>query len=258
MWTVNIGTIFPGIFPGPLGISCMGKNLGLTWDLHVCDLRSFALDKHKTVDDEPFGGGGGMIMKPDVIAGFFEKYNTKRKIYMSPRGKVFNQSMIKNLVAEDLSILCGRYEGVDVRVLQHYDVEEISIGDFILHGGELAALVLVESCARSIVVKQHSFISDTFSNGLLEHDQYTRPAKWIIRGVDSSEIKTYNVPEVLISGNHKEIEKWRVENSVERTKNQRPDLWEDYVNQTQDIAKQDKEELMKKKVSKKNDTVGGN
>lgn len=235
MWNVSVGTLFPGIFPGPLGISCIGKALGKLWNLSVHDLREFATDVHKTVDDAPLGGGGGMIIKCEIVDKWFQRVvsesgNTNaRRIYMSPRGKRFDQGCVKDLVAQDLCILCGRYEGVDVRVLQHWGVEEISIGDFVLHGGEVAAMALIEACARSIVVKDYSFANDSFSDGLLEHDQYTRPSEWRPWGIDKDESKSYNVPEVLISGHHAKIERWREENSKEVTKLRRPDLWQKYL-----------------------------
>jgi len=209
MWKVSVGTIFPGMFPGSLDFSCIGKERGSSWDLDVVDLRQFALDKHKTVDDDVFGGSGGMLLKPEIAHGFFKSCESMRKIYMSPRGKLFTQAMVEDLVGRDLCILCGRYEGVDQRPIEHWNAEEISIGDYVLHGGEVAAMVLVEACLRSIVVKGHSYKDDSLSNGLLECDQYTRPAVWSVDG------KEYPVPPVLLSGNHAEIRKWRNANAME-------------------------------------------
>jgi len=229
IWTVRIGTLFPNLFPGPLGVSSIGKAMGKLWDLAVDDLRSFATDKHRTVDDAPMGGGGGMLIKCDIVdAWFSQEYNkNKRKIYLSPRGKLFKQSMVRDLIQQDLCILCGRFEGVDARVLEHWGPEELSLGDFVLHGGEVAAMALVEACARGIVVKQHSYELDSFSSGLLECDQYTRPAAW--EPLDKTVPKVYDVPEVLISGDHEKIRRWRLANSELVTQQRRPDLWKEYL-----------------------------
>jgi tRNA (guanine37-N1)-methyltransferase len=217
-------------------VSCIGKQLGKAWNLNVFDLRFFAGDKHKTIDDEPFGGGGGMIMKCNIVDRFFQNCPDTRKLYMSPRGKIFNQEMVPELITQDLCILCARYEGVDARVIKHWNVEEISLGDFILHGGEIAALALIESCARVLSVKEHSINKDSFSNGLLEHDHYTRPACWIPEGgVDGIFKKSYDVPEVLISGNHRAIDCWRRENSLAITKEKRSDLWEKYLSKGEKV-----------------------
>ena len=228
-----VGTIFPNAFPGPLALSCIGRGIGTKWNLEISDLRSFAFDKHKSIDDKAFGDMGGMVMKCEVIHRFFQEFAGYKKVYVSPRGNLLKQNLIERLLTDDLCILCGRYEGVDVRVLQHWEVEEISLGDFILHGGEVAAMTLIEVCARKLVVKSHSFLYDTFSHGLLEHDQYTRPAIWTPENgdssLDSSVEKSYNVPEVLISGNHKKMSEWRIQNSFEITKRRRPDLWKTYL-----------------------------
>ena len=233
MWNVVVGTIFPMAFPGTLALSCIGREMGKKWNLEISDLRSFAHDKHKSIDDAPFGDTGGMVMKCETIHRFFLKFQHHRKVYMSPRGYQFKQNLIDKLLDTDLCILCGRYEGVDVRVLNHWEVEEISLGDFILHGGEVAAMTVIEACARKLVLKSHSFLNDTFSDGLLEHDQYTRPAVWQPEkddsGIDTTIERSYNVPEVLISGNHKKMSEWRIQNSIELTKRNRPDLWKIYM-----------------------------
>jgi tRNA (guanine37-N1)-methyltransferase len=227
MWTVSVGTIFPEVFPGTLGISCIGKNKGILWDLEVSDLRDFAYDKHKKVDDEPFGGGGGMLMKCEPIDAWLSQAQNiyRKKIYVSPRGKVFSIEVMNELVQQDLCILCGRYEGVDQRVLDHWDIEEISVGDFILHGGEVASMLIIEACVRSIegIIKKHSFENDSFEKNLLEFNQYTRPSRWL----PLNEKKVYDVPEVLLSGNHGKISEWRIQNSIETTKRVRPDLLQD-------------------------------
>ncbi len=228
MWTVSIGTIFPKLFPGPLGISCIGRQINKTWTLNVHDLKDFAINGR--IDDEPFGGGGGMIFKADVIDRWIIESNlqTVKKIYMSPRGKVFNQNMITDYIKNDLCVLCGRYEGVDERVLQHWDFEEVSIGDFILHGGEVAAMTFVEACARFLSIKQHSFINDSLtgeSKYLLESGQYTRPREWTPENTN----KIYSVPPILLSGHHGNIVKWKKNMSKDLTKIQRPDLYELYM-----------------------------
>ncbi|QEK38747.1 tRNA (guanosine(37)-N1)-methyltransferase TrmD [Candidatus Cytomitobacter primus] len=249
VWNVNIGTIFPNVFPGTLGVSCLGKSHGKQWNLFVQDLRNYTKDKHKTIDDTPFGGGPGMVMKCDVLdAWLHESYNHANNsesnaekndkykeirnrgkiIYMSPRGRAFNQSYASELIKTDLHILCGRYEGVDSRLLKHWEIEEVSMGDYILCGGEVAAMTLVETCVRlipGVLGNPQSIESDTFSNGLLEHDQYTRPDIWVPK--DSK--MEYNTPCVLKSGNHKEISSWRQSNSETLTKNRRSDLWVEYI-----------------------------
>lgn len=261
MWRVRIGTIFPGLFPGPLGISCIGRQLGKLWSLEVDDLRQFASDKHKSVDDEPFGGGGGMIIRPDVVDNWLNSQKKLGKIvYVSPRGRVFSNKVAKELIKQDLCILCGRYEGVDSRVLKHWEIEEISIGDFILHGGEIAAMVIVETCLRYLkgMIKVHSVENDTFESGLLEFDYFTRPAKWI--PINSE--KLYNVPEVLRSGNHAEIDEWRRKDSMRVTKKNRPDLLRKYqqneskkANGRNGTQKDQKEKLLKGKSDQQESTA---
>ncbi len=229
-WSVSVGTIFPDLFPGPLSVSCVGKSLGNLWDLSVQDLRQYALDKHKTIDDTPFGGGPGMVMKCDVLDRWMsDTHKPNRKIiYMSPRGRVFKQEDAQSFIKGDLHILCGRYEGVDCRFLHHWNVEEVSMGDYILCGGEIAAMALIESCVRlipDVLGNSDSISNDSFSDGLLEHDQYTRPDKWV---PNNSEVE-YNTPCVLKSGNHKNISKWKSENSQALTRNRRSDLWVEYM-----------------------------
>ncbi|USO00927.1 MAG: tRNA (guanosine(37)-N1)-methyltransferase TrmD [Alphaproteobacteria bacterium] len=229
MWNVNVGTLFPDLFPGPLGVSCIGKALGSLWHLNVRDLRNYALDKHKTVDDTPFGGGPGMVMKADVLDNWLsEVYNGGRIIYMSPRGKLFKQQHINSFLEKDLYILCGRYEGVDCRFLKHWNVEEVSIGDYVLCGGEIAAMTLVESCVRlipNVLKNAESVAHDSLSNGLLEHDQYTKPYSWVPKNCEIE----YNTPCVLKSGNHRRISEWKKSNSEKVTQEARSDLWIEYV-----------------------------
>lgn len=224
---ITILTIFPEIFPGPLAHSIAGKALKKKlFIIEPIDIRDFAYDKRKSVDDKVFGGGAGMLIKPDVLSEAIDSVLAKRKfsrmIYFSPRGKKFEQKIAAELATEkSILILCGRYEGVDQRVFEEYQFEEYSIGDYILSGGEVAALTAIDACVRMIpgVIendKVHDLESFS-SNGekkFLEYDQYTRPSEWRGR----------KVPEVLVSGNHKEIERWKIENSLKKTKLIRPDL----------------------------------
>ncbi len=227
MKKVSILTIFPEIFPGSLSYSLAGKALekGLV-NLDVINIRDFAIDKHKTVDDKIFGGGAGMLMRPDVIGNALDFVIDKEKpqsmIYFTPRGKRFDQAAARDLVKKDnILMLCGRYEGVDQRIFQKYHFEEYSIGDYILSGGEMAAMTILDVCMRLIpgviendeVNLDESFYIDG-NKDLLEYDHYTRPAEW-------SGLK---VPEILLSGNHAEIKKWRMENAIANTKIRRPEL----------------------------------
>jgi len=222
----QILTLFPELFPGPLGHSVTGRALGQNiWGFTATNIRGYAVDnKHKTVDDVPFGGGAGMVMKPDVIErAVLSLPTTGRKIYMSPRGRVLNQNLVKELAQEPvLTILCGRYEGVDQRVLDSENFEEISIGDYVLTGGEMAAHILMDACIRLLdgaVGNAETPNEESFSDGLLEYPHYTRPALWTDKnGVERP------VPEILTSGHHANVAKWRHEQSLELTKLRRPDL----------------------------------
>ena len=230
MFTVTILTIFPDLFPGPLGISVIGRALKKKlWELDVKNIRNYATDKHKSVDDYPSGGGAGMIFKPDVLGDAIEAtqknfINPKGKIiYLSPRGKLLTQKLAKKILSyKNIFLICGRFEGVDQRVLDHYEVEELSIGNYILSGGETAAFVVIDACIRlipgvlgkEISNKEESFSPGTDYESLVEYDQYTKPTKW----------KGLTVPEVLLGGNHKEIKKWRLKNAKTRTKKHRSDL----------------------------------
>lgn len=228
---LNILTLFPDMFPGALGDGITGKALekGL-WSINAVNIRDFATDNYKTVDDTPFGGGAGMVMKADIISLAVESLPKRgRMIYMSPRGKVLNQQLARELANEEcLTVLCGRYEGVDQRVLDHYDFEEISIGDYVLSGGELGAMVLADSCIRLLdgaVGNAETTLNESHENGLLEHPHYTRPAEWT--APDGTE---YSVPDVLTSGHHKNIDDWRHERSKLLTHDNRPDMWFKYEN----------------------------
>jgi tRNA (guanine37-N1)-methyltransferase len=218
---VDVITIFPGIFEGPLRESLLGKAIaeGLL-DVRVHDLRDATTDRHRTTDDEPFGGGPGMVMKPEPIFAAVEALGPDRgrTILLSPAGRRLDRDLVHELAAEPrLVLICGRYEGVDERVVEGLPAEELSIGDYVLSGGELPALVLLEAVARlvpGVIGKQESHERDSFEDGLLDHPHYTRPA----------EFREMAVPDVLRSGDHPAVERWRREASLEKTRRNRPDL----------------------------------
>ncbi|HEY8963744.1 MAG TPA: tRNA (guanosine(37)-N1)-methyltransferase TrmD [Alphaproteobacteria bacterium] len=222
---VNLLTLFPEMFPGMLGHSLAGRALQEgTWSFNAVNIRDHATDKHKTVDDTPFGGGAGMVMRPDTIENALLSLPVQgRKIYMSPRGKLLNQKLVQELSQEPaLTILCGRYEGVDQRVLDAHNFEEISIGDYVLSGGEPAAMILMDACVRllpGVMGNAETVSEESFSDGLLEYPHYTRPADWM----DSSGIKR-EVPEILRSGDHGKVAKWRKAEAETITAARRPDL----------------------------------
>lgn len=225
----QILTLFPDMFPGPVGQSVTGRALEKNvWSYTATQIRDFAPDKHKTVDDVPFGGGAGMVMKPDVVeAALLSLPTPGRKIYLSPRGKVLTQQLAQELAQEDtITLLCGRYEGVDQRILDAHDFEEISIGDYVLTGGELAAYVLMDSIIRLLdggVGNPDTPDEESFSDGLLEYPHYTRPAQWTdVHGTDRP------VPDILTSGHHGKVADWRLQESKKLTQTRRPDLWEKY------------------------------
>lgn len=217
---VTVLTIFPEVFPGFLGYSLTGRALekGL-WSLKAVNIRDYAFDKHGSVDDTPCGGGAGMIMRPDVLGEAIEHNHKQGKIiYMSPKGKPLTQQKVHELSKEEnLTILCGRFEGIDERVLEEYEVEEISIGDYILTGGEQAAMILLDAVVRlidGVLGNAESIQNESFENSLLEYPQYTRPIEW----------KGRKVPEILLSGHHENIAKWQIEQAKKITKERRPDL----------------------------------
>lgn len=224
-WHVNILTLFPDMFPGSLGQSLSGRALeNNLWSYETVNIRDFATDKHNTVDDTPFGGGAGMVIRPDIIEkALLSLTQQGRKIYLSPRGKPLNQKLVQELSQEEtLTLLCGRYEGVDQRVLDAHRFEEVSIGDYVLSGGEPAALILMDACIRlleGVMGNENTPDEESFSNNLLEYPHYTKPDPWTdIHGTE------HKVPETLKSGHHENIAKWRHEQSVKLTANRRPDL----------------------------------
>lgn len=225
MLVTRIFTLYPEFFPGPLGKGIYGKALAENiWKLETVNIRDYATDKHKTVDDTTYGGGSGMLIKPDVIANSLDK-NLKSKekiIYLSPKGKLFNQKLAKELSNErTINLICGHFEGVDQRVIETRNIEEVSIGDFVLSGGESAAFVMLDSIIRllpGVLGNETSVEEESFENGLLEYPQYTKPQIW--------EEKT--VPDVLLSGDHAKIKDWRLSQSEAITRDRRPDLWQKY------------------------------
>ena len=225
MFIAKVFTLYPDYFPGPLNKGLYGKAMEKKiWGLKTVDIREYALDKHKTVDDTPYGGGSGMLLKPDVIAKSIDA-NTKNgeKIYyLSPRGKVFNQNIAKEISKENkVNIICGHFEGIDQRVLDNRKIEEISIGDFILSGGETASYVFLDSILRlipGVIGNEASKNEESFENGLLEYPQYTKPQIW----------EEKSVPNVLLSGDHAKIKDWRLTQSKAITRDRRPDLWQKY------------------------------
>ena len=225
MFFVRIFTLYPEFFPGPLDKSLHGKALSKKiWDMEIVNIRNFAKDKHKVVDDTPFGGGSGMLIKPDVIAeAIDQKVDRGEKIiYLSPKGKIFNQSLAKEYSKKKkINILCGHFEGIDQRVIDNRNIEEISLGDFIVSGGEIASLVFLDSILRlipGVLGNLKSTDEESFEKGLLEYPQYTKPQIW--------EKKV--VPDVLLSGDHAKIKHWRLSQSEAITRDRRPDLWQKY------------------------------
>ena len=224
-WRADILTIFPFMFPGPLGDSLAGKALEAgTWSLHVTDIREFGLGKHRSVDDTPFGGGAGMVMRPDVLdAAIGSVADDRPLIVLTPRGAPLTQKRVQQLSAgPGALLLCGRFEGIDQRVIEARNAEEISIGDYILSGGEIAALALLDAVIRllpGVMGASMSALEESFSTPLLEYPHYTRPAVWADRAV----------PEILTSGNHQAIAAWRLAAARQTTKIRRPDLYKQYI-----------------------------
>ncbi len=222
MWRASVLTIFPDMFPGPLGLSLAGKALAAgAWALDVVDIRNFAADKHRSVDDTPAGGGPGMVMKPDVLGRAIDATATdaRPRLLLSPRGAPLDQSWVEELAGGAGAVLvCGRFEGIDERVIAARELEEVSIGDYVLSGGEIAAMALIDACVRllpGVMGAAESGAEESFAGGLLEYPHYTRPQLWEGRAI----------PEVLTSGNHREIAAWRRAEAERLTRERRPDLW---------------------------------
>lgn len=231
---IDVLTLFPEMFGPVIGSSILGraaeKNI---LDIRLTDIRDFSNDKHNKADDYPFGGGGGMVMMADPIFGALEsvKAEGKKILYMSPRGKVINQEKITELAElDEFVILCGHYEGIDQRVIDYWNIEEVSIGDYVLTGGELPAMVLIDSVARllpDVLGNANSALDESIYSGLLEHPQYTKPRNY--RGLE--------VPEVLVSGNHKLIDLWKFREALKLTKERRPDLFEKFIQKDRKYTK---------------------
>ena len=227
MWRATALTLFPEMFPGPLGESLAGKALKEgTWALEAVDIRRFAKDRHGTVDDAPFGGGAGMVMKPDILSDAIAAVSQPDvpKLLMSPRGKPFSQAYARGLArGPGVILVCGRFEGIDERVIEAQALEEVSVGDFVLSGGEIAAMAVMDSCVRllpGVMGAAQSGDEESFEDGLLEYPHYTRPASWT--GPDGIERR---VPEILVSGHHGKVAEWRTRQRQEITRQRRPDLW---------------------------------
>ncbi len=230
-WKAKVLTLFPETFPGVLGQSLTGKALqqGI-WALEPIDLRVFGSGKHRKVDDTPAGGGAGLVLRADILGralgmamrGTPQDRARWPRVFLSPRGKPFTQKDAERFSqAEGMTLLCGRFEGVDQRVMDHFDMEEVSLGDFVMTGGEIAAQALIDATVRlipNVIGNQASTEEESFSNGLLEHPQYTKPAEWM----------GHEIPEVLLSGNHKRVAEWRQAQSEKLTQDRRPDLWAAY------------------------------
>jgi tRNA (guanine37-N1)-methyltransferase len=226
MWRAGVLTIFPEMFPGPLGLSLAGKALAAgTWSLDVIDIRNFATDKHRTVDDTPAGGGPGMVMKADVLARAIDgmAQDERPRLLMSPRGLPLTQSRVAALSSgPGVMLVCGRFEGVDQRVIAARGLEEVSVGDYVLSGGEIAAMALIDACVRllpGVMGAAASGAEESFTDGLLEYPHYTRPQLWEGRPI----------PDILTSGDHAKVAAWRRAEAERLTKERRPDLWAAYL-----------------------------
>ena len=225
MWKVRVFTLYPELFPGPLASGLYKKALEKKiWSLEVINIRDYASDKHKTVDDTPFGGGSGMVIRPDVLAYSLDKNILDKKeniIYLTPKGQKFDQTYAKKIFTNNLNIVCGHFEGVDERILQTRNIDQVSIGDYVLSGGEIGAYVVIDAIVRllpGVLGNLNSLTEESFEKCLLEYPQYTKPQKW----------EGKEVPDVLLTGDHKKIKDWRLAQSEDITRRLRPDLWEKY------------------------------
>ena len=225
MWTARIFTLYPELFPGPLESGLYKKALEKKlWSLEVINIRDYAADKHKTVDDTPFGGGSGMLLRADVIAKSLDKNILNKNepiIYLSPKGNKFDHIYAKKILNKNINIICGHFEGVDQRLLETRNIEEVSVGDFVLSGGEIGAFVIIDTIVRlipGVLGNSNSLTEETFERNLLEYPQYTKPQKW----------EKKNVPNVLLTGDHAKIKDWRLSHSKDITRRRRPDLWKKY------------------------------
>tara|TARA_Y100000310_G_scaffold141407_1_gene140877 strand:+ start:404 stop:1093 length:690 start_codon:yes stop_codon:yes gene_type:complete len=225
MWNVRVFTLYPELFPGPLGSGLYKKALEKKlWSLEVVNIRDYATDKHKTVDDTPYGGGSGMLMRADVIANSLDKNISNKNepiIYLSPKGKKFDQTYAKKILDKNINIICGHFEGVDERLLETRNIKEVSIGDFVLSGGEIGAFLVIDTVVRlipGVLGNSNSLAEETFERNLLEYPQYTKPQKW----------EKKEVPDVLLTGDHAKIKNWRLAQSEVITRRRRTDLWKKY------------------------------
>ena len=225
MWTARVFTLYPELFPGPLGSGLYKKALEKKlWSLEIVNIRDSAQDKHKTVDDTSFGGGSGMVIRADIMANSLDKNISNKNepiIYLSPKGKKLDQTYSKKIMNKNINIICGHFEGVDQRLLETRNIEEVSIGDFVLSGGEIGAFVLIDTIVRlipGVLGNPDSLTEETFERDLLEYPQYTKPQKW----------EEKEVPHVLLGGDHAKIKDWRLVQSEDITRRRRPDLWKKY------------------------------
>ena len=225
MWTARVFTLYPELFPGLLGVGLYKKALEKKlWSLKVINIRDYGINKHKIVDDTPFGGGSGMVMRADVIADSLDKNISDKKepiIYLSPKGKKFDQAYAKKIMNKNINIICGHFEGVDQRLLETRNIEEVSVGDFILSGGEAASFLVIDTILRlipGVLGNPDSLAEESFERNLLEYPQYTKPQKW----------EKKDIPDVLLTGDHDKIKDWRLSQSEDITRRRRPDLWKKY------------------------------
>ena len=225
MWTARVFTLYPELFPGPLGAGLYKKAADKNiWSLDIINIRDYATDKHKTVDDNPYGGGSGMLLRSDVVADSLDQNISNKEeniIYLSPKGKKFNQDHAKNFLNKNINVICGHFEGIDQRILETRNIQEVSVGDFVLSGGEIGAFIIIDTIVRlipGVVGNENSLTEETFEKNLLEYPQYTKPQIW----------EKKEVPNVLLSGDHAKIKDWRLAQSEDITRRRRPDLWKKY------------------------------